>query len=289
MSELRTTLAAQIVDWLGREGFAVGDHVVETDLTRQFGVSRTPVRAALAILGRQGVLEARPRRGYFVRGLPRRGEAEAPLPVAAEEDVLYRRIADAHSSGCLGEEVTESDLRRLYACSRIVLTRVLTRMAEDGLVERKRGHGWTFMPSLDTPQACEESYRFRLAIEPAALLVPGYALEPEAIARCRRRHEALLARLDAFTASEWSEMNAEFHELVVGGSGNRFFLQGMRQQNRLRRLGESGGTISRERVIVSCREHLAILEAIESGDLTWASALLRRHLEGAGKGMRPPA
>ena len=45
----------------------------------------------------------------------------------------------------------------------------------------------------------------------------------------------------------------------------------------MREYAEFTGMAS-ERIVQSCREHLAIIEALGSGDLVWAEALLRRHL-----------
>ncbi|CAN5859540.1 GntR family transcriptional regulator [soil metagenome] len=44
-----------------------GDHVAEVKLTAQLGVSRTPVREALILLEREGLVVAAPNRGAFVR------------------------------------------------------------------------------------------------------------------------------------------------------------------------------------------------------------------------------
>lgn len=44
-----------------------GDHIVETGLTQQLGVSRTPVREALILLERDGLVISHPHRGSFVR------------------------------------------------------------------------------------------------------------------------------------------------------------------------------------------------------------------------------
>ena len=44
-----------------------GDHVVEAYLTKQLGVSRTPVREALILLEREGLLVSLPHKGTFVR------------------------------------------------------------------------------------------------------------------------------------------------------------------------------------------------------------------------------
>jgi DNA-binding GntR family transcriptional regulator len=63
--------------------------------------------------------------------------------------------------------------------------------------------------------------------------------------------------------------------------GNAFFVQAIQHQNRLRRLLEFGSYFNRRRVQDWCREHLAIIEAIATGDLGQASAKMRLHLEQA--------
>lgn len=44
-----------------------GEHLQEIPLADRMGVSRTPVRAALAALGQEGLLDYRPKRGHVVR------------------------------------------------------------------------------------------------------------------------------------------------------------------------------------------------------------------------------
>ena len=44
---------------------------------------------------------------------------------------------------------------------------------------------WSFSPMLMTPESLEQTYRVRLALEPAALLEPTYRLDPDVAARCR--------------------------------------------------------------------------------------------------------
>jgi DNA-binding GntR family transcriptional regulator len=58
----------------------------------------------------------------------------------------------------------------------------------------------------------------------------------------------------------------------------------VRQQNQLRRLEEFASFVSRPvDPIDSCREHVAIIDALLAGDLEWASSLLRRHLAVASR------
>ncbi|HKJ18285.1 MAG TPA: GntR family transcriptional regulator [Xanthomonadales bacterium] len=65
--ELAETLRFMIAD--GR--LAANSRINEVHLSEQMGVSRTPLREALAMLAAEGALEAKPRRGMFVRPLTR--------------------------------------------------------------------------------------------------------------------------------------------------------------------------------------------------------------------------
>ena len=177
-----------------------------------------------------------------------------------------------------------------YDATRPIVQRVLTKLSEVAAVERKRGHGWRFQPTISDLQARAESYRYRLLIEPACLLEPDFRCDPAWIAEMRHRHEAMRAMPWSDTASiAFYEMNAAFHEGLAAASGNRYFLLAVQQQNRLRRFGNYDWTFGYERVVVNCREHLAILDRIEADDHAAAADLMRRHLEKAAKLKRPEA
>jgi GntR family transcriptional regulator of vanillate catabolism len=47
--------------------FAPGERIAEIPIAKRFGVSRTPVRLALSVLEKEGLVVGRPRRGYVVR------------------------------------------------------------------------------------------------------------------------------------------------------------------------------------------------------------------------------
>jgi DNA-binding GntR family transcriptional regulator len=283
-SRLQSGLAAKIVEEVRARRLPVGTRLSELGLARALRVSRTPVRGALNHLADEGLVEARPRRGFF---LTRPGEALDGIEPPVEEDRrdrLYLAIVHDRLSGTLPDDFSEADLMRRYGVTRPLLARVLARMSEVGLTERKPGHGWTFLTMLDTVPARAESYRFRLVIEPAALLEPGFTLDRTWAHEMRRRHRAVIRARWRDTASiALYEMNAEFHEVLAGASRNRFFHMAVQQQNRLRRFLNYDWPFGKKRAVVSCREHLAILARLESGDNARAAALMRSHLLGASR------
>ena len=65
---LRTQDAANdLRDRILRGAFDAGEHLQEIPLAALLGVSRTPIRAALATLASEGLLDYAPKRGYTVR------------------------------------------------------------------------------------------------------------------------------------------------------------------------------------------------------------------------------
>jgi len=45
---------------------------------------------------------------------------------------------------------SESRIAQRYGVDRVTMTRALSRLSEDGLIARNKGHGWSFQPSLDS-------------------------------------------------------------------------------------------------------------------------------------------
>lgn len=273
----QAALAERILAWLRQQDLKPGDHVPERLATEAFHVSRTPVRAALALLTERGLLERRDQRGYFVaRGLE---TADQAVAVETPESSLHDAILRDRFSKRLDAEVTAAHLARRYRASRAVVLRVLARLQKDGVVERALGQRWVFLPALDSLRSQEDSHRFRLILEPAAFLQPGFALD----ARRTRDLKATLgglARQDArhFDLKRALDADIAFHEAIADACNNRFLADAMRQQSRLRRFATTSMQVPPARLIESCREHLAILEAAEAGDLARAAELMREHL-----------
>lgn len=108
------TFPEQIADDLGGAivsgRYADGERLVEQDLAATFGVSRGPVREALRLLERRGLVDIQPRRGAYVRAISLdaladlfnvrialsafAAEAMAANPVANWIETLRRRVEE---------------------------------------------------------------------------------------------------------------------------------------------------------------------------------------------------
>jgi len=280
-SALRLDLAAQIAELIRVEEQPAHTPLREEGLAARLGVSRTPIRGALKILQRSGHVYYKENAGVFVAP-GARGRKQFKVPAEARPaEALYRKILADRGRRALGDTVSEAELLARYRVPRSLLSRVLIRIHGESFIERRRGHGWEFQPLLDTPQAIAESFRFRAIVESAGLLEAGFKLDLAELKRVRERHRRFIAaKATARTAREFFEMNSRFHEMLAQSSGNRFLLQSIEQINRLRKFQEFASfTADSGALVSSCREHLAILDALESGDREWASALMRRHLQ----------
>jgi DNA-binding GntR family transcriptional regulator len=279
-SKLAEGLAARIVEHIKEAEMPPDAHLAAQDLADRFSVSRSPVNHALRLLQAKGLLVHKPNRGYFLAAEGHALAGEIDLVGPDRLSGIYLRLADDRLHGRLPTQVSESHLRERYGLTRAQLGTLLTRIAQEGWAERRPGYGWEFSEMLTTPEALVQTYRVRLALEPAALLEPGYSLAPEVIQRLRAAEVRLLdGALETDPPDALHERGVRFHESVLAGSKNLFFLEALRRINRIRRLLSYRSMIVRDRYRDQCRDHLEILALLEASRVAEGSAALRRHLE----------
>ncbi|MDB5840817.1 MAG: hypothetical protein JWQ23_2769 [Herminiimonas sp.] len=266
-----------------REGMvAPGTRVTAQELTHQFGVSRWTISKAFERLAEKGVMTHKKEFGYYVAESAGLCTPDAARDSTRDLTAVYFRIAEDRLSGDLPDRVTEVYLRQRYNLTAADLSMLLHRIAKEGWIERRAGYGWSFSAILDTPEALEQVYRLRLAIEPAALLEPKFRMHPEVIARLRRMNEEILTgAAETLAPDDLYERGVAFHEAIAEASQNPFFLDALRRINSLRRLLIYRSMGSRERFYGQSSGHLHILDLIEKGDFAAASTSLRHHLEEA--------
>ncbi|PRY04495.1 GntR family transcriptional regulator [Paraburkholderia sp. BL25I1N1] len=281
---LADQVAAKIIDIARTRSLRAGEHLREEALASELGLSRSPVRRGLALLVQHGIVTKEPNRGIFL-AMDAHGIDIARLPFGVDplED-FYLRVADDCLTGEIPEEFYEAGLLRKYDVPRGQLLKVLSRLANEGMISRKPGQGWRINPFLHDTDAHIQSYRFRMAIEPAALLEPTFRIDQAAFAKARAVQLDMLNG-DIFKLSRpmLFKNGSEFHEMLVRCSGNRFFIEAIERQNQLRRFMEYKAATDRQRLVRQCKEHLELLDLIESGGREHAAAFMRRHLDVVSK------
>jgi len=272
-------LAQRILDLALESGMAAGERLTEQALASRFNVSRTPVRAALRILAERGVAAYEEDAGYRLAVDPATiDRAQAELP-ATDEDVVYAAVLRDRAARRLAEAETVTALMRRYDVSRTVVQTVLKRLSEDQLVERAPGQLWVFRPAPDDAEGQTESYDFRLALEPTALVAPGFRLDGALIGLLRPVMEGLAAADErAFDAAAFHRSDHEFHAMIAQGCGNRFIGEALLNHHRRRRTASAARTVSVFRLRQATREHLEMLDQIERNQMELAADLMRVHL-----------
>jgi DNA-binding GntR family transcriptional regulator len=264
-----------------------GRHLKETRLAERFGVSRAPVRLALARLSRDGWLEYTPARGHVVRGDPAPGTGHRPVAIdwtAAGGEIglrhawetIYSEVEDAITARIsFGSwQVPETALARTFGVSRTVARDVLARLQGRGLVQMDGGR-WV-APGL-SPKRVDELYRLRALLEPAALR--DIASPPRGLI------EAALGRLEAAAAAPHDGatldlLEQDLHVDLLSRCGNDTLLEAIRQPQSLliahRFLYRATAELFATEPFIE--EHLGIFRALGRDDAKGAALLLHDHL-----------
>ena len=275
------SLAHRIVEYIRTEQLSPGTRLPGRKLAEQFRVSRSPIDRALRLLEQHHVVSSSDSGGYAVSSDANALSSEAlgAEPYSVDER-LYLRLADDHTAGRLPARASENELIRRYAESRAMVVRVLQRAAGEGWAERLPGRGWAFIPLLTSELTYEQIGRYRIVVEPAAMLEPTFVLNRRAIESCYVEQVALFASADTIPSPvEVFESGSRFHQVVLDCSQNPFFINGLAQVNRVRRLVEYRKTLGSRNWLERCREHARIAELLLNGAREEAAALMRKHLE----------
>lgn len=277
---LITSLADQIVAHIRTDKLAEGDRLIERKLAEQFRVSRSPVRNAMKLLHDIGVLKQSDGGGYMIADVEAAEKLSLESSSAEDDEQIYLTIADDRLHGRLPERITESEFLRRYDLTKARLSKILLRMANEGWIERLPGNGWAFLPVLTSLQAYEDSYRFRLLIEPAALLEPTFKLNRPALLRCREEQQWLVdGGIWNVSDAKLFELNSGMHEAIIECCQNSFFIESLRRLDRLRRLIDYRQMLDRQSARERSHEHLQLLDLILAGKNQEASRFMAQHLE----------
>jgi DNA-binding GntR family transcriptional regulator len=285
LTTLQKRVTREIVSLVRRENRESGSHLREVELAEHIGTSRSPVQVALRYLANEGLIQQDVNRGFFMVKDAGQWDSVAAKLATTPDDPLYLLIAEDRRTGQLPNEVSEAEMMRRYKVARGGLRKILARMSEEGWVEQNVGHGWNFLPLIDSPEAYEESYLFRQAIEPIGLLNPSFRVDAIALRDLKREQQRIVdGGYKTMSPMELFEANCRFHESLAEWSGNRFIAQSIRRVNQQRRLVEYHQASRRPQRQAQSAEHLQILDAITRQDFVGAASLLRNHLDGARRG-----
>lgn len=274
-SPLQAELVARISELIRAPGCGAGSRLRELALSRELGVSRTPVRAALLHLVGEGIVTPTDAGGYTVVRIP--AFIHEPLRRDDLQSGLYGRLLRDIILDEMPDPATESGLMRHYGVGRGEVLQAMKRLMREGLAEPLPGRGW--IPLKFNGEQLARGYHLRSVLEPAMLLDRDYVVPTQHLHALLADHKAALETLSPSCRwQELFELDASFHETLAQGSANELIVDMVRRQNRLRRLAEYVSYSRLERIRESMGEHMAVMDALLLGDVPLASALLRKHL-----------
>lgn len=264
-----------------------GDRLMENRIATRFGVSRAPARKALAALETLELMThaAAPARGFIVaKDAPLRAAAMTPSRLDtfttqttptwqrvynALEDALTQRIAFG------GWRLTETSIARQFDVSRTVAREALARLQARGLVVNE-GKGW-IAPELSHTRV-RDLYGLRALLEPAALADVSALVPQQQIAQMIGDLQGAVD--GGADGSLLDRLEADLHIALLGRCPNAALRKAMTQAQSLLLAHKffyqhTAGIYPVEPFL---NEHLAVLTALEKGEVPAACAALRDHL-----------
>jgi DNA-binding GntR family transcriptional regulator len=183
-----------------------------------------------------------------------------------------------------GYRFTEDEICKEFGVSRSPVREVLRMLVENDLVDKVPYRGCTVkQPDL---QAINELYDVRLILELAVveqLATRGTPAEPLNALRARWQ-ELMPRRLDArvdLDSAALADQDRGFHEQLAQATGNQTLGELLHTLNDRLHFIRMTDITTPERLLDTCRQHLAILEHIVAGDADAARQAMRANIEGA--------
>lgn len=201
----------------------------------------------------------------------RRGDAVNATTHALREAILEGDLP-------MGAWLREESIAEVLGVSRTPLRESLSRLAEEGLVERTAGGGARV--SVLSVEDVAAVYQVRGSLESLAAGIAARRADPAVIARLRGLHRDLEAAAEAGDSERFHRVNMQFHAAFTEIGDSRYLsrLLGIVYQA-VRRVGTQ--TFSAARMAEIVDEHAAIVDAVSAGDDDAAVRAASAHAERA--------
>jgi len=257
-----------------RSGQGIPPRLTIDALADLYKVSFTPVRAAIAGLIDEGLLEKGPNRRLIVSAPPAATKDEAVPVVPPEpprdpyEEIAVDLIQGSLKGGThyLREEVTAER----YGVSRSVIRNVFHRLTGEGVLDHIPRRGWrlrTFRQS-DLKAYCE----IREALELKALDLAFPKVDPNVL------RQMLDANAYPKTPQEAPRIDESLHAYLITLSGNAYIKDFFARQGRYFGLLFLWEDRDREAALETVRQHHEILKGLLNRDLRAAREALSFHI-----------
>ena len=177
-----------------------------------------------------------------------------------------------------GAKLSLHELATELGVSRSPVHHALTRLVSEGLLSVKARRGYYVTPV--TPKTVVDGYDVRLALE---LHAAEFTVGSVDSGKLERFRTLMVESEAAISQEEWDPANAAFHEFQIDLAANEMLSHVYRELSvNLMMQVIRGGMLEGGEYLA--REHRAIVDAFDAGDLPAAQQAIRTHIE-SGKGI----
>ncbi|HEX2886680.1 GntR family transcriptional regulator [Vineibacter terrae] len=287
---IRDLLAANIDS--GR--LPAGTRLITAAVADRLGVSRPPVKRALARLEQEGRLRHSRETGYVVGAgrdvepirlnlhvldLDLSGPLSPPSPQATWERIFETVESDILNCMPFGTyQISEAGLGDHFSVSRTVIRDVLSRMQDRALISKDRSSHWIAGPL--SARMLDDAHAVRRLLEPSALASALPHLDAGLLAQMRERVRQALDNRTAVSQPTIDVLETDLHILCLEPVRNRRLADAARLAqlslvvNRL--FGTYIGVHDESEMLM---EHRLVLDHLILGDGAGTETALRYHLD----------
>jgi DNA-binding GntR family transcriptional regulator len=256
------------------------------DLTLQgiagrYGVSLTPVRAALRELIDEGYVKKRKNRRLDVdMSQVNRAERGTAIDVAPPKDYFAIITQDLIRLSLKGEMVSlrEESIADQYGLSRTTVRQILNRLAGQGVLQHKPRHGWVLRAFQ--PTDLDEYIEVRTVLERKALELAWPYLEDAELQRMLDGN-----RLPENEADQPVNDNS-LHDYLVKKSGNQYIADFFARHGQYYAILFEWEASDRKALETAICHHRRILEALLARDFKAADEALVEHIRNNHYGLK---
>jgi DNA-binding GntR family transcriptional regulator len=273
-----------------------GEKLLEAQVAKSFGISRSPARIALAALCAEKRVVEGEGRGYRVAGKPARGPgasgpagrsatlAKLELTSTPQWERMYTAVERELCTRVLfgSVRITEEALAQQFNVSRTVARDVMARMHSVGALSKDRIGHWR--AERVTAERISHLFEMRRLLEPTALVQAAPFISREQLEGVRGK---LIGEIER-RAPERPEMDTaetDLHINLLARCPNREITHALARTHVLfvptRYLSDPYLRIPNTLIDDALVEHLQVIDALLAGDVAGAARALAAHLEEA--------
>lgn len=267
-----------------------GQKLLEAQVVKAFGISRSPARYALKALCDDSLVKEAPGRGYEVVGNaaaspgPKAVIEPTAIPSVARWETIYGQVEREICSRMLFADIriVEDRLAAQFGVSRTVAHDVLSRMHSVGLIAKDRFGRW--VARRVTPDQTHHLYELRWLLEPEALRQAAAHVSARDLEIAR---DSVRDALDGFPREgfDMEKVETDLHVTLLSHCPNGEILQALARTRMLfaptRHLFDPVLHIPLTLITDALHEHLEIYELLLKHKPAKAAAALSEHLKHA--------